>query len=60
LGDGAIRREEALGMPRGFEALHPPFPLARRLVGVFGDIVKEIFPSRAGTRRLVDDPKVPS
>jgi hypothetical protein len=38
--DGAIRREEALGMPRGLEALHPLFPLARRLVGVFGAVVE--------------------
>jgi hypothetical protein len=34
LGDQSIRREEALGMPRGLEALHAPLPLACRLVGI--------------------------
>jgi hypothetical protein len=37
---GAIRREEPLGMARRCEALHPPFSLARRLMGVFSSIVQ--------------------
>ena len=40
LRDGPIGGEEALGVPRGFEAPHVPFPLARRLVGVFSPIVE--------------------
>jgi hypothetical protein len=32
LGDGTIRGEEPLGVPRGFEALHAPLPLARGLM----------------------------
>lgn len=40
LGDGAIRREEALGVPWRLEALHPPFSLARQLVGVLGAVVQ--------------------
>jgi hypothetical protein len=40
LGDGAIRRGEALGVPWRREALHPPFSLARRLVGVLGAVVQ--------------------
>jgi hypothetical protein len=40
LRDGTIGGEEALGMPRGFDPLHAPFPLARRLVRVLGAIVQ--------------------
>jgi hypothetical protein len=40
LGNGTIGREEALGVSRRLEPLHPPFPLARRLVGVFRPIVQ--------------------
>jgi hypothetical protein len=40
LGDGTIRREEALGVTRGLEPLHALFALACRLVGVFGAIVQ--------------------
>ncbi len=32
--------EETLGGPGGFEPPHVPFPLARRLVGVFRPIVQ--------------------
>ena len=35
LGDGAIGREKALGVTRGFKPLHTLFPLAGRLVRVF-------------------------
>jgi len=40
LRDGTIRREKALGVTRGLEPPHVPFPLARRLVGVFRPIVQ--------------------
>jgi hypothetical protein len=40
LRDRTIRREEALGVPGGFEPPHVPFPLARRLVGVFRPMVQ--------------------
>jgi hypothetical protein len=36
----AIGGKEALCMTRRFEPLHPPFSLARRLVGVFSTIVQ--------------------
>jgi len=39
LGHGTIGGEEPLGVPWRFEALHPPLPLAGRLVSVFGAIV---------------------
>ncbi len=39
LGDGAIGSEEPLHMSGGLETRHPPFPLARGLVGVFGPII---------------------
>ena len=39
LGDGAIGGEEPLRVSGGLETLHPPFPLARGLVGVFGPII---------------------
>ena len=38
--NGAIRGEEPLRMARRFKPLHPPFPLARGLVGVFGPIIQ--------------------
>jgi hypothetical protein len=40
LGDRTIRGQIALGVPGGLEPLHPPFPLARGLVGVFGPIIQ--------------------
>jgi hypothetical protein len=39
LDDGAIGSEEPLRMSGGLEILHPPFPLARGLVGVSGPII---------------------
>jgi hypothetical protein len=38
LGDGTIDGEEPLRVSSGLEALHAPFPLARRLVGVSSPI----------------------
>ena len=40
LGDGTVRREKALRVAGGLEALHPPFPLARRLVGILCAVVQ--------------------
>jgi hypothetical protein len=40
LHDGTIRREEAVGVTGGFEPLHAPFALARRLMGVLGAIIE--------------------
>jgi hypothetical protein len=40
LGDRTIRGQKALGVPGGLEPWHPPFPLARGLVGVFGPIIQ--------------------
>jgi hypothetical protein len=40
LGNRTIRGEETLNMPGRFESPHVPFPLARRLVGVFSPIVQ--------------------
>jgi hypothetical protein len=40
LGDRTIRGQKTLGLPGGLEPLHPPFPLARGLVGVFGPIIQ--------------------
>jgi hypothetical protein len=40
LGDGTIRGEKALGMPRRFEALHTSLALSRRLVGVLSAIIQ--------------------
>jgi hypothetical protein len=40
LRDRPIRGQEALGVTRRLEPLHPPFSLARRLVGVLGAIVQ--------------------
>ena len=40
LGYGAIGGEKALGVSRGFEALHPPLALARRLMQVLGAAVQ--------------------
>ena len=39
-GDRTLRGEKALRVPGGFEPLHASFPLGRRLVGVFGAVVK--------------------
>jgi hypothetical protein len=38
-------------MPRGFEPLHPPFPRARRLVGVFGAVVEIAILARLHARQ---------
>jgi hypothetical protein len=35
-----IRGQEALGVTRRLETLHPPFSLAGRLVGILGTIVQ--------------------
>jgi hypothetical protein len=40
LGNGTIGGEEALGMPRGFEALHPPLPLTGGLVRILGAVIQ--------------------
>ena len=40
LGNGAIRRQKTLGMPRGFEPLHAPLMLARRPMGVLTPIIE--------------------
>jgi hypothetical protein len=40
LGDGIIRRQEALRMSRCLEPRHAPFPLARRLVRIFSPMVQ--------------------
>jgi hypothetical protein len=40
LGDRPIRGEKPLGMPWGFEPLHPPLPLAGGLVRVLGTVVE--------------------
>jgi hypothetical protein len=40
LGDGSVRREKALGVPGGFEPLHPPLPLARGLMRMLRPIVQ--------------------
>jgi hypothetical protein len=40
LGDGLIRRKESLGLPGRFKPLHPPFPLACRLVRVLRAIIQ--------------------
>jgi hypothetical protein len=39
LGNGTIRGQEALGVPGGLEPLHPPFPLARGLMGVLSAVI---------------------
>ena len=40
LGDGAIGREELLGVPRGFKPLHASLPLAGRLMRVLGAVIE--------------------
>ena len=40
LGDGAIRREKALGMTGGFEPLHATLPLTRWAMGVLTPIIE--------------------
>jgi hypothetical protein len=40
LGNRTIGGEEPLGLPGRFKPLHAPFPLAGRLVGVFGSIIQ--------------------
>jgi hypothetical protein len=40
LGDRPIRDEKPLGMPWGFEPLHPPLPLAGGVVRVLGTVVE--------------------
>src|SRR5687768_14997990 len=40
LRDGTIGREEPLGVPCRLKSLHPPFPLAGRLVGVFRTVIQ--------------------
>ena len=40
MGDRTIRGQKALGLPGGLEPLHPAFPLARGVVGVFGPIIQ--------------------
>ena len=40
LGDGTISGEEPLGLTRGFEPLHPPLPLACRLVRVLRAVIE--------------------
>ena len=39
-GDRTVGGEKAWRVPGGFEPLHASFPLARRLVGVFGAVVE--------------------
>jgi hypothetical protein len=38
--NGAIRGEEALGVPGRLEPLHPSFPLAGRLVRILGAVIQ--------------------
>jgi hypothetical protein len=38
--DGAIRGQKALGMPGGFEPLHPPLALAGGVMRVLGAVVQ--------------------
>ena len=40
LRDGTIGREEPLGVPCRLKSLHPPFPLAGQLVGVFRTVIQ--------------------
>ncbi len=40
--DRAMSREKALGMARGFEPTHLPFPLASWLVGQLGAVVQTL------------------
>ena len=40
LGDRTIRGQKAVGVPGGFEPLHPPLSLARGLVGVLGPMIQ--------------------
>jgi hypothetical protein len=40
LGDGSIRRQKTLGMPRRFEALHAPLALPRRPMRVFTPVIE--------------------
>ncbi len=40
MSNGAVRRKEPLGVPCRLKALHPPFPLAGRLVGVFRTVIQ--------------------
>jgi hypothetical protein len=40
LGDEPIRGQNALGVPRGLESVHPPFPLPCGLMGVCGPIIQ--------------------
>ena len=42
LGDRPIRGEKPLGMPWGFEPLHPPLPLAGGLVRVLRAVVEAL------------------
>ena len=38
--DGSIRREQPLGMPRGFKPLHPALALTRRPVRVLTAVIE--------------------
>jgi hypothetical protein len=40
LSNGTVGRQEALGVTRGFKALHAPLPLTRGLVRVLGAVVE--------------------
>ena len=40
LRDGTIHCEEPLGLAGGLKPLHAPFPLPRRLMGVFRPVVQ--------------------
>src|SRR5215471_6896721 len=40
LGNGTVRREEALGIVRGFEALHAPLALTRRPMRVLTRVIE--------------------
>jgi hypothetical protein len=40
LGDRSIRRQKSLRMPRGFEALHTPLPLAGRPMRVLAPVIE--------------------
>src|SRR5215211_2232392 len=40
LGNGTIRGEESLGVPRGFEGLHPPLPLPGGLVRILRAVIE--------------------
>jgi hypothetical protein len=62
LHDGPIGREKTLRLARGFELLHSPLPLTRRLMRVLGAVVEiavlAMFYSRKNLASLMSDSRV--